>query len=66
MPKYKQPSIEEQGGIDAKLDREVDQHNGFASRHFRLFTRLHLPKTIIARLMNVGSPKTIEHWQEHL
>jgi hypothetical protein len=50
------------GGIENKLDAEAALHNGFSYRHFELFQRLKIPKTIQGRLMNVHR-STIEDWQ---
>lgn len=58
-------SIEEQGGIDVKLDSERELHNGFGAREFRIFWKLKddkkIAKTAVAALMNV-STNTANDW----
>ncbi len=61
----KQLTIDEQGGIVTKLNNEADDHNGFSYWHFDLFCRLHIPNTVIAKLMNMKATSTIRDWKEH-
>lgn len=62
--RYRNKSIDEQGGIVAKLDREVAKHNGYGSADFGKFyvaykeNRLKLASW--ARLMGV-SDETLRH-----
>lgn len=60
-----QKSIDEQGGIQVKLDDEASLHNGFSYRHFDLFCRLELANTAIAKLMNVRTVDTVKNWKQH-
>lgn len=53
---------EEYRDIAEKLDREKDLHNGFDYRDFDMFVRKDTPKTVMKRLMGVGSTNTIYDW----
>lgn len=61
----KRQRIEEQyGTIKVKLDAEAARHNNHPYSEFDLYCRLNVPRTVIARLMNVKATSTIEKWQE--
>jgi hypothetical protein len=60
MP-FKPRTAEEYINIRDKLDSEKHLHRGFGYREFDIFADL-IPKTNIAKLMNVGSTNTIYDW----
>lgn len=66
MARYKNKTIDEQGGIVAKLDQEVDKHNGRGAKDFAKLYEDYKAKRLslaaFARLMSVSDETLRTSW----